>query len=84
MVCLLEPVIRGAIGESVIYVTRPVAIAWLDLPAPLLAGIEYLAETLTDTSGAGRAMIITKILLNRHVRVGPYVNRRNAVVNAMP
>jgi len=66
-----DPVIRGAIGASVIYVIRRVAIAWLALPAPLLARFEYRVETLTDTSEAGRATIITRILLNRQVRVGP-------------
>jgi len=80
----VEPVIRVAIGESIIYVTRRVAIAWLAHPAPLLAGFEYRAESVTDTSGVGRAMIITRILLNRQVRVAPYVNRRNVVVNAVP
>ena len=79
----LEPVIRGAIGASVIYVIGRVAIAWLALPAPLLAGFEYRVETVTEPSEAGRAMIITRIL-NRQVRVGPYVNRRNVVVNAVP
>jgi len=67
----VEPVIRGAIGASVIYVIRRVAIALLALPAPLLAGLEYRVETVTDTSEAGRATIITRIFLNRQVRVGP-------------
>ena len=80
----VEPVIRGAIGASVIYVIRRVAIPWLVLPAPLLAGFEYRVETVTDTSEAGRATIITRILLNRQVRVGPYVNRRDVAVNALP
>ena len=78
----VEHVIRGAIVASVIYVIRRVAIAWLALPAPLSAGLEYRVETVTDNSEAGRAMIITRNL-NRQVRVGPYVNRRN-VVNAVP
>jgi len=45
----VESVIRGAIGASVIYVTRRVAIAWLVLPAPLWE-FEYRVETVTDTS----------------------------------
>ena len=67
---------KGAIEALVIYVIRHVATAWLVLPAPLLAGFEYIVETVTDTLEAGRATIITRIhLLIRQVRVGPYVNR---------
>ena len=79
----VEPVIRGAIEASVIYVIGRVATAWLVLPAPLLAGFEYRVETVTDTLEAGRATIITRIHLIRQVHVGPYVNRRD-VVNAVP
>ena len=80
----VELVIGGAIGASVIYVIRRVATAWLVLPAHLLVGFEYPVGTVTDTLEAVRASIITRILLTRQVRVGPYANRRDVAVNAVP
>ena len=75
---------RGC-DRGVIYAIRRVATAWLVLPAPLLEGFEYPVETVTDTLEVCRATIITRILLlTRQVRVGPYANRRDVVVNVVP